>query len=246
MKNIEKTIQETSDILNENINKILNRGEDLNVLIEKSDKLKDLSALFKKTAKKLNKNLDNNSDKKLNNLDNNLDNKLDDYLTENEDTSIKEYEEHLKMLLDKDEEVQYVLDKASQLGLIDIIKYVIDKSKYHQYNLYINNALINASSMGHIDIVELLLDHDIDNEMYYGRKPELHRNIFNISTNKLKIPFSNLPLLHNDLVEAKLKAILNKHLEIEKVLEKYYFRSFAIKDRHNMKPPVPLNYELYK
>lgn len=240
MKNIEKNIQETSDILNENINKILNRGEGLNVLIEKSDKLKDISASFKKTAKKLNKNLDNNSDKKLNNLDN----KLDDYLTKNEDTNIEEYEEHLKMLLDKDEEVQYVLDKASQLGLIDIVEYIIDKSKYHQYNLYINNALINASSMGHIDIVELLLYHDVDNEMYYGRQPRLSRNIFNLYSNKLEIPFSNLPLTHDDLLEAKFKAIFNKHLEIDKVLDKYYFRSFAIKDRYNIKPPIPLNYEL--
>lgn len=33
MKNIEKTIQETSDILSKNINKILNRGEDLNAFI---------------------------------------------------------------------------------------------------------------------------------------------------------------------------------------------------------------------
>ncbi len=231
MKNIEQTIQETSDILNENINKILNSGESLKVLMEKSNELENVSTLFKKTAKRIN----NSSDDK-------LDDKLDDYLTENDDTNIEEYEEHLKILLEKDEEVQYVLDKASQLGLIDIVKYVIDKSKYHEYNLYINNALINASSMGHIDIVELLLDHDVDNEMYYGRKPELYRNIFSVS-NKLKIPFSNLPLVHDDLLEALKNAIYNNHLEIEKVLEKYYFRSFAIKEIYIKKPPVPLYYD---
>jgi hypothetical protein len=96
--------------------------------------------------------------------------------------------------------------------------------------------------MGHIDIVELLLDHDVDNEMYYGRKPELYRNVFDVS-NKLKIPFSNLPLVHDDLLEALKNAIYNNHLEIKKVLEKYYFRSFAIKDKHNLQPPVPLYYD---
>jgi Synaptobrevin len=222
---INKEIENTSNILNENVYKILNRGEDIHQLREKASQLEDIGKLFKKT------------------------NYLDNYLTENEDTSIEEYEKHLITLM-HDGQYQYVLDKASQLGLIDMIKYIIEKSKYFQYNLYINNALINASTMGHIDIVELLIEHDIDNEMYYGREPILEYptsyELFGFFTSSpiLKRPLSNLPLTHDDLIEAIKNAVLNNHLEIQKILDKYYFRTFAIKELYNKNPPVPIDYQL--
>jgi hypothetical protein len=73
--------------------------------------------------------------------------------------------------------------------------------------------------------------------------PPLPKPIAFVEFNKLKIPFSNLPLVHDDLLEALKNAIYNNHLEIEKVLEKYYFRSFAIKEIYIKKPPVPLYYD---
>lgn len=234
LNNINKDLEKTTETLHDSLHNLLNRGEKLDELIKKSNDLQDISSLFKKSTYKLvNKLLQDTSKKQ------------DDYKTENEETNIVEYETHLKKLL-REGEIQYVFDKAAQLGLINFIKYIINITKIHPVNLYINQALISASFLGHFYIVELVLDHDIDNEKFYGRKPrEASQSFFYplIDEPVSKIPFSNLPLTQDDLKNAIVQSILANHIDVQKLLEQYYFRTFDIKERYNENPPKPHNFE---
>jgi hypothetical protein len=236
------SIQEVQDIMQSNIYKILQRGEDLHNLSKKVDELKDASALFKKRAKQVKEEvtkpfiqLPKLSQKEYKQVQEPKLKKVVslDYLTRIEDTDIKEYENQLRNYLHEGH-YQYVLDKAAQLGLIEFVRHILNLSEYYPLELNIADALNTASYYGHIEIVEMLLEHDIDNEKYYGKVPrEEVISILPFFDNKSRIPYTNEPLGHEDIRKAIISAYSANHKELAKILEAYYYRTHAIKDRHD-------------
>jgi hypothetical protein len=131
---------------------------------------------------------------------------------------------------------QYVLDKASQLGLLRFVKRILELSSYHPLELNITDSLNMAAYYGHIEVVETLLSHDLDNERYYGKAPrEEVTALLPFFEDKPRIPYTNEPLTHEDIRKAIIAAYSANHNEVAKVLEAYYYRTHAIKDRHDNK-----------
>jgi hypothetical protein len=236
---MEESIKEIQDITQSNIYKILQRGDNLHNLSEKVDSLRDTSSLFKKRARqlkeevkpviqlsKLNIEYEQPILKKQASLD---------YLTENEETQLSEYEEQL-MEHYLAGQYQYVLDKASQLGLLRFVKRILELSSYHPLDLNIAYSLNMAAYYGHIEVIETLLSHDIDNERYYGKAPrEEVTYLLPFFEDKPRIPYTNEPLTHEDIRKAIISAYSANHNEVANVLEAYYYKTHAIKDRHDNK-----------
>lgn len=245
MSSTDKSIKEVQDIMQSNLQKILQRGEDLHELSRKADELQGASALFKKRARQLKEEVEKPlipfpKKRELPELPQRQETPLIkkeksfDYLTEIEDTQISEYEQQL-MTYYQEGHYQYVLDKASQLGLLRFVKKVIELSTYYPIDLNISDALKAATYYGHVEVVEELLEHDIENERYYGKAPrEEVISVLPFFEDKPRIPYTNEPLTHNDLRNAILTAYKSNHSELAKILESYYYRTHAIKDRHDI------------
>jgi len=239
-----KKVQEVQDIMQGNLHKILQRGEDLHVLAQKADDLREASALFKKRAIQLKKEVEKPlipipkkrelptlPKKEVVPIKKEI---LLDYLTEIEDTQMSEYEQQL-MIYYNEGHYQYVLDKASQLGLLRFVKHVLELSTFYPLELNIFDALKAASFYGHVEIVEELLAHDVENERYYGKAPrEEIISVLPFFEDKPRIPYTNEPLTHDDLRNAIITAYTSNHVELAKILEAYYYRTHAIKDRHDI------------
>lgn len=244
MSSLNDSVKEVQDIMQDNLQKILKRGEDLNQLAQKTDELREFTSIFKKRAKQLKTEIE----KPIISLPQLPIKQRDaipqeppkitkipslDYLTEIEDTSISEYEQQLLNYIHEGH-YQYVLDKASQMGLINFVNHLINLSRYYPLELDIATALKAAAFYGHIEIVESLLDHDLDNERYYGRTPNMDPDSFSFYL-KTIVPYTNEPLTHDDIRNAILEAHKGNHKELASVLETYYFRTHAVKDRHDVK-----------
>jgi hypothetical protein len=237
MSSVSSSVKEVQDIMQSNIEKILQRGEKLQSLAKKVDELKDTSALFKKRARKIKEEQEmpiisppelNDEDLPLLRSPSSL-----DYLTKIEDTDMSEYEQQLTEYYHIGQ-YQYVLDKASQLGLLHFVKQILKLSEYYPIKLNIANALNHASHYGHIEIVNELLTHDIENERYYGKAPrEEVIAILPFFHNKSRIPYTNEPLTHDDLRRCIITAYNSYHKELAATLEAYYYKTHAVKDRHD-------------
>jgi hypothetical protein len=214
--NLSNVLNDVDDITNKNLYKLLNRGESLNDMITKSQSLKNSAILFKKSAKTLN----NENEKSVDEVD---------YRTENNNISLSEYENQLLEMIDMGE-YQYALDKASQLGLLDIVNKVIDISKKHPLHLDLSLALKSASFIGHLYVVEALIDNDIDNERNHKRIPRPSiKEFFPFYEGQKSISYSNIPLTIESLKSAILQAVFAKHFEVKIILETYYLRTCLIK-----------------
>lgn len=246
MSSLNESVQEVQDIMQSNIYKILQRGEDLHKLSQKSDELRGASALFKKRARQIKHEV---QPTQIDLFPKKVKEELPvlpelpvlkkqpsiDYLSEIEDTQMSEYEQQL-MEYYYAGHYQYVLDKASQLGLLRFVKHVLELSTYHPLDLNIADSLNAASYYGHVEIVEALLNHDVDNERYYGKAPrEEIISVLPFFDDKPRIPYTNEPLTHDDIRKAIITAYSAHHNELAKILEDYYYRTNAIKDRHDRK-----------
>lgn len=240
MSSVSDSIKEVQDIMQSNIEKILHRGEELQGLAKKVDELKDVSTLFKKRARKIKEKVEKPMFPSFPKLELKKEDlpiliKQDslDYLTKIEHTNMSEYEQQLMEYYNAGQ-YQYVLDKASQLGLLRFVQQILKLSGYYPLELNIANALNYASNYGHIEIIEELLTHDLDNERYYGKAPrEEVIAILPFFDNKSRIPYTNEPLTHDDLRHSIITAYNSNHKELAKTLEAYYYRTHAIKDRHD-------------
>ena len=244
MDKVQKDLDRTQRILQDNMNKLLHRGESLQDLSKKVDDLREFTSLFKKQARQirvneesklvipnlsLKKSLEPDPEPKFPVKEN-----LDDYSTSIEDTDISEY---IKQLIEYYEqgEYQYVLDKFSQLGLVDYVKQLLSISEEIKMNLDLADALTVAAYYGHVEVVEELLNNDIDNERFFGKEPRVAtESILPFLSSQFKIPYINKPLTHDNLRRSILSAHAANHLELAKVLETYYYRTHAIKDRHDI------------
>lgn len=244
MSSVDKSVREVQDIMKGNLQKILQRGEDLHVLAQKADDLRSATSLFKKRAQKIKEEVEQPliqfPKRELPELPRKEEiplikkEKSLDYLTEIEDTQMSEYEQQL-MTYYQEGHYQYVLDKASQLGLLRFVKKVIELSTYYPIDLNISDALKAAAYYGHVEVVEELLAHDIENERYYGKAPrEEIISVLPFFEDKPRIPYTNEPLTHNDIRNAIITAYTSNHSELAKILEAYYYRTHAIKDRHDL------------
>jgi hypothetical protein len=241
MSSVNGQVKEVQDIMQSNLYKILQRGEDLHKLAQKSEDLKDASALFKKRAKQLKEEVNLPVLPKLQQKKDvpkeqvqELQKPLSlDYLTQIEDTDIREYENQLRDYLHEGH-YQYVLDKAAQLGLIEFVRHLLNLSRYYALELDIATPLKGASFYGHLEVVEILLEHDVENERHYGKTPNIDPDSFSFYLKKI-IPYTNEPLTHDDIRSAIIEAHKANHIELAKVLEAYYYRTHAIKDRHDVK-----------
>lgn len=243
MNNINKELDKTKDILKKNIDSLLHRGEALESLVKKSEELKDFSSIFKKRARQIRESEENSLPKiskrkpSLKNTDTDTDiieSDSDDYTSSIEDTDIKDYEEQLRQYYYQGE-YQYVLDKASQLGLTEIVKKLLHISEYVPMKLELSSALLTSSHYGHLEVIEVLLDNDIENERYFGREARLEtESILPIFGRQYRIPYTNIPLTHDNLRNAILASYTANHSELAKILESYYYRTNAIKDRHDI------------
>jgi hypothetical protein len=205
-----ESINEITDLMNQNLYKVLKRGENLNDLITKSNSLEDAGYLFKKSTK-----MRSNEDL--------------DYRSENNDTSIYEYENQLLEFINEGK-YQYTLEKAAQLGLIDIVNKVLYISRERPLNLDISLALKSASFTGHLEVVEALINNDLENERNYERQPRPSITPFwPFYEGQKSVKYRNISLTIENLKTAILEAVLSNHLEIKVLLEKYYFRMCAFK-----------------
>jgi hypothetical protein len=241
MSSVDKSVKEVQDIMQDNLRKILKRGEDLHMLSQKVEDLSGAAALFKKRAKEIKRKVETQilPTRELPKLPQKDEMtpikrvKSLDYLTEIEDTQMSEYEQQL-MEYYHEGHYQYVLDKASQLGLLRFVKHVLELSTFYPLELNIADSLKAASYYGHVEIVEELLEHDINNERYYGKAPrEEIISILPFFDDKPRIPYTNEPLTHDDLRNSIINAHTANHSELAKILENYYYRTHAIKDRHD-------------
>jgi hypothetical protein len=240
MSSVNNSVKEVQDIIQDNLQKILQRGENLHELSKKAEDLRDASALFKKRAKQVKAEVERPfiklphlPSKKVIQQETVTKAPSLDYLTEIEDTSISEYEQQLLTYIHEGH-YQYVLDKAAQMGLINFVTHLINLSRYYPLELDIGSALKAAAFYGHIEIIELLLEHDVENERYYGKTPNIDPDSFSFYLTKI-IPYTNEPLTHDDIRNSILEAHKGNHKELSNVLEKYYYRTHAIKDRHDVK-----------
>jgi hypothetical protein len=247
MSSVEDSIKDVHRIMQTNIQQILQRGEDLHSLSRKVDELRDASALFKKRAKQLKEevkpfipSLPTLPSKPVEVVETVKTPTLTkqsslDYLTEIEDTHMSEYEKKLMEYYHQGH-YQYVLEKASQLGLIRFVNRLLELSTYYPIDLNIFEALNTASYFGHVEIVEALLNHDVENERYYGKAPrEEIISVLPFVDDKPRIPYTNEPLSHDNIRKAIITAYSANHTELAKILESYYYRTHAIKDRHDIK-----------
>lgn len=243
MSSVEDSIKDVHRIMQTNIQQILQRGEDLHNLSQKVDELRDASALFKKRARQLKeeaKPLPILPSKPIEVVETVKTPTLTkqsslDYITEIEDTQMSEYEKQL-MEYYYQGHYQYVLEKASQLGLIRFVNRLLELSTYYPIDLNIFEALNAASYFGHVEVVEALLNHDVENERYYGKAPrEEIISVLPFVEDKPRIPYTNEPLSHDNIRKAIITAYSANHAELAKILEGYYYRTHAIKDRHDIK-----------
>jgi hypothetical protein len=205
------SLNEITDLMNQNLYKLLKRGDNLNDIIKKSQSLEDSGYLFKKSSKMLCGTTDA------------------DYRTENNDTSINEYIHQLLEFINEGK-YQYALDKAAQLGLIDIVNKVLYISKEHPLNLDISLALKSASFTGHLEVVEALINNDLENERNYNRQPRPSITpLWPFYEGQKSVKYRNISLTIENLKTAILEAVLSNHLEIKVLLEKYYFRMCVFK-----------------
>lgn len=217
------SLNEITDLMNQNLYKLLKRGDNLNDLITKSQSLEDSGHLFKKSTKMLHNNSNDNNEKK-SSRKNSI-----DYRTENNDTSINEYENQLLEFINEGK-YQYALDKAAQLGLIDIVNKVLYISKELPLNLDISLALKSASFTGHLEVVEALINNDLENERNYNRQPRPSITpLWPFYEGQKSVKYRNISLTIENLKTAILEAVLSNHLEIKVLLEKYYFRMCVFK-----------------
>lgn len=245
MSSVDTSIKEVQNIMQGNLQKILQRGEDLHALAQKAEDLRGTTALFKKRAQKLKEEVEKPliplpKKRELPQLPQKEElptikkEKSLDYLTEIEDTQMSEYEQQL-MRYYHEGHYQYVLDKASQLGLVRFVKKVIELSTYYPIDLNIFDALKAAAYYGHLEVVEELLEHDLDNERYYGKAPRDEIiSVLPFFEDKPRIPYTNEPLTHEELRNAIITAYTANHSELAKILEAYYYRTHAVKDRHDI------------
>lgn len=246
MDKIQKDLDKTQSILKDSVYQLLHRGERLEDLSNKTDDLMQFAATFKKRARKL-QDIEKSKfslprfiapeeteiDKDTN-TDTISTDTSDDYQTSIEDTDISEYIDQLREYY-KQGEYQYVLDKVSQLGLVDYVKKLLIISEDFSMNLDLAEALNSACYYGHVEVVEVLLNNDIENERYFGRKPRVESDsVLPFLNSKLRIPYTNKPLTHDNIRRAILSAHSGNHLELAKILETYYYRTHAIKDRHDV------------
>jgi hypothetical protein len=235
------SIQEVQDIMQSNLYKILQRGEDLHNLAHKVDELKDASALFKKRAKKVKEEVSKpfiqlpvlSPKEKSESVPELQKTPSLDYLTEIEDTNISDYEQQLRHYLHEGH-YQYVLDKSAQLGLIEFVKHLLNLSRYYALELDIATPLKAAAFYGHLEVVELILHHDVENERHYGKTPNISdSDPITVLFSKI-VPYTNEPLTHDDIRSAIIESHKANHTELSKILEAYYYRTHAIKDRHDV------------
>lgn len=249
MDKIQKDLDKTQSILQDSIHKLLHRGERLEDLSSKTDDLMQFASTFKKSARKLaeiekskfslpkiikpKENVSTDTDTDTTSTSTSTDSS-DDYKTSIEDTDISEYIEQLKDYY-KEGEYQYVLDKSSQLGLVYYVKKLLTISEDFAMNLDLSEALNAACYYGHVEVVEVLLNNDIENERYFGRKPRVEtESVLPFFSSNLRIPYINKPLTHDNIRNAILRAHASNHLELAKIIETYYYRTHAIKDRHDV------------
>lgn len=255
METINEDLDKARALLKQNLDILLHRGEKLENLIQTADDIRGAATLFKKTAKKIEKAEENKIPISISIPKPNLKPKLPkqktqdkpveikeivkqpshEYLSSIEDTDIREYEQQLRDYYYAGE-YQYVLDKASQLGLIDSVKKLLYISEYVPMNLNLADALYSASYFGHFEVIEALLDNDIENERFFGKEPRLEtESLLPIFSKQLRIPYLNNPLTHNNLRNAVLAAYTSNHYELAKILETYYYRTHSVKDRHDIR-----------
>lgn len=208
------SLNEITDLMNQNLYKLLKRGDNLNDLIKKSQSLEDSGYLFKKSSKMLHGKKDTEDT---------------DYRTENNDTSINEYIHQLLEFINEGK-YQYALDKAAQLGLIDIVNKVLYISKELPLNLDISLALKSASFTGHLEVVEALINNDLENERNSNRQPRPSITpLWPFYEGQKSVKYRNISLTIENLKTAILEAVLSNHIEIKVLLEKYYFRMCVFK-----------------
>jgi hypothetical protein len=218
--NISNDISDIHSVLENNMTKLLHRGENLNELNLKSESLKNTAELFKKRAVKLEEQLKPEITRK----------KSLDYRTENNDININEYEQHLMSLMNENN-YQYVLEKSAQLGLINIFKTILDKSKKFDIHLKLNEPLKIASSIGHYEIVELIINEDLINERYYKKQPRPSiAEFYPFYEGQHHIPYTNDPLTLPEITDAVNLAIMNGHKEINILLSNYFLKLFDWKE----------------
>jgi hypothetical protein len=230
LNKLQHDIDNISSISQQNFKNLLLRGENLKDLKEKADSLKDFTKIFKKRAQQLQSPTPPTpvpptvSDESDSDYDS-------DYTSENEITKISEYEDQL-MNYFTDGHYQYVLDKASQLGLLPFVELVLNASKNEPLNLHLNKALSIASYYGHLYVVEALLDSDLTTEKYYNRQPRPKIESFLFFEGQYEIPHTNIPLTSGEIREAIIQSTYGKHQLIKDTLEPYYYKTHAIKERH--------------
>lgn len=81
------------------------------------------------------------------------------------EVALDEYTQHLKDMLVVGR-YQYVLNKASQLGLADTVRTVLAYSRNHPIHLNLAEALDLAAHYGHIEVVDELIENDVNNKTY--------------------------------------------------------------------------------
>ena len=113
-----------------------------------------------------------------------------------------------------------------------MVKFVLNTSKKEPLNLKLDKALSSASYYGHLDVVEELLDSDLTTENYFNRQPRPKIEAFLFFEGQSEIPYANIPLTSDQIREAIVQATYGKHQLVQDTLNKYYFRTHAIKERY--------------
>lgn len=232
---LDKSIKEVQDTLQNNVHKLLTRGENLQSLASKANDLQNTSLLFKKRTKHFPKqetetkfstssNLSNSNSRNSNSshsikrasASNNLNKSSSDF----DFDSLKEYKQKLLEHYNAGH-YQYVLDKSSQLGLDEMVQHILKVSESHPLYLKLAEALLHAAHYGHVLIVEALLQNDIQNDY------EQNKSIsFLPFLDEPEIDFTNQSLSRSDLQKTIVTAHTNNHSAIAQMLQSYYYSTY--------------------
>lgn len=234
---LDNSIKKIQDTLESNVNKLLHRGANLQSLVSKANNLQNTSSLFKKRAKLINLNhsipigssltpvnspvhssnsssINSSSNSQLRPSDFDLD-------------SINEYKKKLLEHYNAGH-YQYVLDKSSQLGLEQMVQHILKLSESHPFYLNLADALLHAAHYGHVGIVELLLQNDIQND--YEQQNYLLFLDIGFTLDDSDINFTNQLLSRSDLQKAIVRAHTYNHPMIAETLESYYYNTYNDKE----------------